>query len=163
MSLSRSPSPQPNGGWSTPGLADHSGRESPKRMPYDVNGYASNSISWAAAKAKSDQSRGYPSFSTRNEGFFSRSKRKISSTLPRFNSFGTNKKDWRESEKLGRGRWYLGGGGGGRWPRLKTFIGNVLRKFRFLFVVLTLIALLTFVMSKAREWSSVASTPQWKS
>lgn len=71
--------------------------------------------------------------------------------MPRFNSFGTNKKDWRESEKLGRGRWYLLGGGGGRWPRLKTFIGNVLRKFRVLFVVLALIALLTFVMSKARE------------
>jgi mannan polymerase II complex MNN10 subunit len=123
-------------------------------MPSDVNGYALNSISWPAAKAKGDQSRGYPSFSTRNEGFFSRSKRKISSTLPRFNSFGTNKKDWRDSEKLGRGRWYLlggGGDGGGRWPRLKTFIGNVLRKFRVLFVVLALIALLTFVLSKARE------------
>jgi hypothetical protein len=151
MSLSRSPSPQLNGGWSTPGLTDHSGRDSPRKMPYDMNGYASNNISWTAAKAKGDQSRGYPSFSTRNEGFFSRSKRKISSTLPRFNSFGTNKKDWRESEKLGRGRWYPGGGG--RWPRLKTFAGNVLRKFRFLFIILAIIAVLTFVISIARECS----------
>jgi len=87
-----------------------------------MNGYASNNISWAAAKAKSDQFKGYPSFSTRNEGFFSRSKRKISSTLPRFNSFGATKKDWRESEKLGRGRWYPGAGG--RWPKLKTFLGT---------------------------------------
>jgi mannan polymerase II complex MNN10 subunit len=116
-----------------------------------MNGYASNDISWAAAKAKSDQFKGYPSFSTRNEGFFSRSKRKISSTLPRFNSFGATGKDWRESEKLGRGRWYPGAGG--RWPKLKTFIGNVLRKFRFLLIVLAIIAFITFVASKARECS----------
>ena len=149
MSLSRSPSPRPNGGWSTPGLTDHAGRESPGTSPYEMNGYASNNISWAAAKAKGDQPRGYPSFATRNEGFFSRSKRKISSTLPRFNNFGTTKKDWRESEKLGRGRWYPGGGG--RWPRLKTLAGNILRKFKFLFIVLAIIALITFATSKARK------------
>jgi mannan polymerase II complex MNN10 subunit len=151
MSLSRSPSPRPDGGWSTPGLTDQPGHDSPRKIPYEMNGYASNDISWAAAKAKSDQFKGYPSFSTRNEGFFSRSKRKISSTLPRFNSFGATGKDWRESEKLGRGRWYPGAGG--RWPKLKTFIGNVLRKFRFLLIVLAIIAFITFVASKARECS----------
>ena len=120
-------------------------------MPHEINGYASNNVSWAAAKANRDPSKGYPSFSTRNEGFFSRSKRKISATLPRFNSFGRSKKDWRESEKLGRGRWYPGSGG--KWSRVKTLVGNILRKFRFLFVVLAIIALTTFVMSKAREYS----------
>ena len=151
MSLSRSPSPRPNGGWSTPGLTEQPSHDSPRRIPYEMNGYAPNNIPWAVAKTKSDQFKGYPSFSTRNEGFFSRSKRKISSTLPRFNSFGATKKDGRESEKLGRGRWYPGVGG--RWPKLKTLIGNVLRKFRLLFIVLAIIAFIIFVMSKARECS----------
>ena len=115
-----------------------------------MNGYTSNDISWAAAKANRDRISNYPSVTKRNEGFFSRSKRKISSTLPRFNSFAANKKDWRESEKLGRGRWYPRGGG--RWPRLKTFAGNVLRKFRFFFVILAIIVVVTFVMSKTREY-----------
>lgn len=148
MSLSRSPSPSPNGGWSTPGLTDHTGRGSPRNLPYEMNGYASDDISWAAAKAKNDQVRKYPSFSTRNEGFFSRSKRKISSTLPTFNSFATTKKDWRQSEKLGRGRWHPGAGG--RWSKLRTYAGNVLRKFRFLFLILSIILVVTIVMSKTR-------------
>lgn len=149
MSLSRSPSPRPTGGWSSPGLTDHSRHASPGKRPFETNGYESGEISWAAAKAKSDQVRNYPSFSTRNEGFFSRSRRKISSTLPRFNSFGANKKDWRESEKLGRGRWRPGGYG--KWSSLKTFVGNFLRKFRLFFILLAVIMVLTFFMSKTRE------------
>jgi mannan polymerase II complex MNN10 subunit len=115
-----------------------------------MNGYGGSDISWAAAKAKSDQVRRYPSFATRNEGFFQRSKRKISATLPTFNKFGSNKKDWRESEKLGRGRWYPAGGG--KWSRLKTLIGNVLRKFRLLFILLAVIVTLTLILSKLSEW-----------
>lgn len=130
MSLSRSPSPRRDGGWATPGLTDTSGRASPRK------GYANEQMNgaWAAAKAKSDQVMGYPSFSTRNEGFFSRSKRKISASLPRFN--GT--KDYRELEKLGRGRWYPHDGS--RWSRMKTFVGNLFRRAR-----MRSILLLTFI------------------
>jgi mannan polymerase II complex MNN10 subunit len=109
-----------------------------------MNGFApgpsSQNISWAAAKTR--KSRGYPSFQSKNEGFFQRSRRKISSTLPRFNSF--KDKDWRETEKLGRGRWLPGDGG--RLERLKTFIGSLLRRFKFLILILVLVGLSIWAM-----------------
>jgi mannan polymerase II complex MNN10 subunit len=149
MSLSRSPSPRPGGGWSTPGLIDESGSGTPRRRDYgDLNGSASNDIAWAAAKAKSTQVRNTPSFTTRNEGFFSRQKRKISATLPKFNTSNSDLKDW-NAEKLGRGRWRPGRGG--RWSGLKTLIGNILRKFKFLIVMIVLIALTTFLWSRSSK------------
>jgi len=150
MSLSRSPSPRPNGGWPSPGLTNSNERPSSRRAPYEeVNGNAD--APWAAAKLKSEQIRGYPSFQTRNEGFFQRSRRKISATLPRFNSFGPNKKDWRDTEKLGRGRWYPRGEG--TLSSTKTFVGNVLRKFKFLFILLAIILGITLMMSKTSRSS----------
>lgn len=149
MSLSRSPSPQRGGGWSTPGLTDASDYGTPRQKDYgDLNGSAVNDIAWAAAKAKSSQVRNTPSFTTRNEGFFSRQKRKISATLPRFNNFSSDQKDW-NAEKLGRGRWRPGVGG--RWSRLKTLVGNVLRKFKMLVVVMLLMALITLLWSKSSK------------
>ncbi|CAG8251427.1 unnamed protein product [Penicillium olsonii] len=65
MSLSRSPSPRPGGGWSTPGLILATNAVSPGT-------FSPNGTSWASAKATPDGVRGYPSFSTRNAGFFSR-------------------------------------------------------------------------------------------
>lgn len=44
---------------------------------------------------------GYPSFSTQNQGFFTRHMRRISSSLPRFN----NQTPYAEKEKLGRPQW----------------------------------------------------------
>lgn len=68
MSLSRSPSPTPGGGWSSPGLnINGSGRSSPK----------------PSHQASTPQSK-YPSFSTQNQGFFTRHMRQLSSSLPRF-------------------------------------------------------------------------------
>lgn len=151
MSLSRSPSPRRGGGWSTPGLTDESGHGTPRRRDYgDLNGSTSNDNAWAAAKAKSSQVRNTPSFTTRNEGFFSRQKRKISATLPRFNSFNSNQKDW-NAEKLGRGRWRPRGGG--KLSSLKTLLGNILRKFKFLIIVFALMALTTILWSKSSKLS----------
>ncbi|KAM5434877.1 alpha-1,6-mannosyltransferase [Microsporum canis] len=109
MSLSRSPSPRPGGGWSSPGLttvtAGSSGSSSPRRDYGDLtpNGHYSNGAldgdhAWMAAKAKSDRVKGYPSFSTRNNGFFSRQRRKISASLPRFRL--NSMLDYGEKEKL---------------------------------------------------------------
>lgn len=152
MSLSRSPSPRPDGGWASPGL-NTSGRSSPH-----VNGFAlgpsSQNISWAAAKTR--KSRGYPSFQSKNEGFFQRSRRKISSTLPRFNSF--KDKDWRETEKLGCGRWFPRGGG--RLRRLKTFVGSVLRRFKFLTLILVLVGLSLWVMKATSKFCNAWSMMQ---
>ena len=151
MSLSRPPSPQPNGGWASTGLTN-SGRSSPH-----MNGFApgpsSNNITWAAAKTK--KSRGYPSFQTKNEGFFQRSRRKISTGLPRFNSF--KDKDWKDTEKLGRGRWYPRGGS--RLGRLKTFVGSVLRRFRFVILILILVLLSIWGM-KATSMAALYSLKQ---
>ena len=148
MSLSRSPSPNPHGGWRTPGLSndrDYSGRSTP--IHKGMNG--GTGVSWATAKAKSDRVNGYPSFSTRNEGFFQRSRRKLSASLPRFNSFGPNK-DWRETEKLGRGRWAPAENS--KLGRLKTFVGNLIRKFRLLFILAFLATFIFSVISMTRKF-----------
>lgn len=147
MSLSRTPSPR-RGGWSTPGLTGDSGYGTPLQKDFDhFNGSASNDIAWAAAKAKS-QFRGTPSFTTRNEGFFSRQKRKISATLPRFNSFNSNQKDW-NVEKLGRGRWRPAGG---KWARLKTMVGNIVRRFKILTLIFILISLITLLWHESGQF-----------
>jgi mannan polymerase II complex MNN10 subunit len=143
MSLSRSPSPRPNGGWSSKGLTDEpNGRFSPS-----MSGYSSTDNQWAAARARSQKVRGYPTIQTKNEGFFQRSKRKISSTLPTFNKYGPKTPhDWREAEKLGRGRWYPRGGS--NLGKLKTFVGNVLRRFKFFFIILAVVIITTILISK---------------
>ena len=134
MSLSRSPSPRAGGGWSSPGLTSPfdtlSGRSSPRKAYGDLHisngGTIDNGVTWASAKAKSEEVNGYPSFSTRNNGFFSRSARKISSSLPRFHMGG--RQNHAEKEKLGRGRLYPNGGS--RLVRLKTLLGSVTRRMR---------------------------------
>ncbi|MCJ1408993.1 alpha-1,6-mannosyltransferase [Ptychographa xylographoides] len=134
MSLSRSPSPTHGGGWSSPGLTSPfdtiSGRSSPRKAYGDLHlngGPVGNSVTWASAKAKSEEVNGYPSFSTRNNGFFSRHARKISSSLPRFN-MGSRQPSYAEKEKLGRGRWYPNGGS--KLARLRTMLGSVTRRMR---------------------------------
>ena len=144
MSLSRSPSPLPNGGWTTKGLTDRT--PTPNSLYHGANGYVNGDDQWAAAKARSAQVRGYPSIQTKNEGFFQRSRRKIS-TLPVFNSpYTPLSANWKDPEKLGRSRWTPRGGGS--MSRLKTFLGNVLRKFKFLFIILSIVTLTTLIMSQ---------------
>lgn len=89
--MSRSPSPRP-GGWSSPGLNtpyDTGGRTSPF-----ANG-SSHNVTWASAQARSAEVKGHNGFNPRNQGFFGKHFRRISTSLP----FSYNDK-----EKLGRGR-----------------------------------------------------------
>lgn len=83
MSLSRSPSPNEDGGWSSPGLtvqyADTSGRSSPATALRETNGNA-----WVGARKKATAANGYPAFATQNNGFFKKHIRSISSSLPSF-------------------------------------------------------------------------------
>ncbi|KAH8692026.1 putative alpha-1,6-mannosyltransferase subunit [Talaromyces proteolyticus] len=155
MSLSRSPSPLPGGGWSSPGLTPGSGSSSPRYSPRPYTSQHNNrppspgGVSWATAKAKSDQVRSYPSFSTRNSGFFSRQKRKISASLPRF----TLTRDYREQEKLNRGRSWESGENTFK-GRLFSVIKHSLHKRRFkisLFAILGLILYLSF-------WSAIVES-----
>lgn len=126
MTLSRSPSPLPGGGWASPGLnstyGSGSGRSSPQKT-YRTNGNA-NSVTWEGAKAKSEGVNGYPSFSTQNNGFFNRHYRTISNSLPSY--MGRSDKTYAEKEKLGRGRWIPREGS--KLARLRNSIGRVSRK-----------------------------------
>lgn len=104
MSLSRSPSPVPGGGWSSPGLnINTSGRSSPAKSSFA--GPNGGTVTWESARLKSQGVAGYPSFSTQNQGFFTRHMRRISSSLPSFN-MATDER-YAEKEKLGRGRWRI--------------------------------------------------------
>lgn len=144
MSLSRSPSPNRGGGWSSPGLTTPydtvSGRSSPRRAyggeyPFNANGGPkSNNVTWVSAKGRSEEVNGYPSFSTRNNGFFSRHARKLSRSLPSFNMGGQR---YAEKEKLQRGRHNESG-----LRRLATHFGRLLWKMR-----LRLLIVITFALS----------------
>jgi mannan polymerase II complex MNN10 subunit len=112
-----------------------------------MNGGTSG-VSWASAKAKSDEVKGYPSFSTRNNGFFSRQSRKLSASLPRFNL--PSRRNYREKEKLGRGRWYPDNGR--RLGRLKTFIGRIFRRMRLRFLLLITFIIFVFLFYVTREY-----------
>ena len=150
MSLSRSPSPRPGGGWASPGLsspafANFSGRSSPHKNYRGSNGNG-NSVTWESAKAKTDGVNGYPSFSTQNNGFFNRHYRNLSNSLPRFN-MGSDK-SYAEKEKLGRGRWMPRDGS--RLGRLKAAAGRVSRKtrLRLLFVLALIIMYILFYSTR---------------
>lgn len=168
MSLSRSPSPRPGGGWSSPGLTTGttgSSRASSPRHSYGdlvnnntySNGVAGpGGVSWAAAKAKSDRVKGYPSFSTRNNGFFSRQRRKISASLPRFRV--NNVLDYGEKEKLGRGRW-AGCEDQSLFGRVVTLLGNLLRRTRIRFLLISILVFVFWIVLARREFSFSLSFP----
>jgi mannan polymerase II complex MNN10 subunit len=148
MASSRTSSPLPNGGWSAHGPVERG--STPNGLYAGANGYSSNDDQWAAAKARSAQVRGYPTIQTKNEGFFQRSRRKLTSTLPVFNSpYTPLSADWKDPEKLGRSRWSPRGGSS--LSKIKTFAGNLLRKCKFLVIVLSLVTLTTLIMSQTSE------------
>ena len=110
-----------------------------------MNGFASSNDEddhWAAARARSAQIRSSvgPTIQTKNEGFFQRSRRKMSATLPTFNKYGVRTPhDSREAEKLGRGRWRPGNVGE-TMGRCKTMVGNLMRRFRVVLLLVVLVA-----------------------
>ncbi|KAL1622608.1 alpha-1,6-mannosyltransferase [Neofusicoccum ribis] len=147
MSLSRSPSPQPGGGWASPGLTTpspysphQSGSVSPRIGGSYTTTNGSHNVTWGSAQARSEQVRGSASrFNPRGGGFFSRHLRRISQGLP---FAQTPSGAYAEKEKLERGRWA---------PRRAGALGGVpswiavrLRSMRLRFVLL--LAILLFVM-----------------
>ncbi|KAF4505317.1 hypothetical protein G6O67_007278 [Ophiocordyceps sinensis] len=119
MSLSRSPSPAPGGGWSSPGLNVNSGRNSPSHA-------GAAPVHWESARTRHLGVNGYPSFSTHNQGFFIRHMRHLSSGLPRFNSGSDSPPS--EKDKLAHGQWP-----GQNIPlvrRIMSIVGRMGRKLR---------------------------------
>lgn len=158
MSLSRSPSPRRGGGWASPGLTTPydsiNGRASPRSgfNEFAFNAGPSNSnVTWASAKAKSEEINGYPSFSTQNNGFFSRHARQLSRKLPSFNLGG--KKDYAEKEKLGRGRWAPG-----RGSKIAPYLGRTVwrMRLRLLMILALILAFVLFYVTRKLELSHFA-------
>ena len=147
MSLSRSPSPVPGGGWSSPGLNINSGRSSPAKG-YSGSGSNGNPAVWESARLKNMGSGGYPSFSTQHQGFFTRHMRRISSSLPRFAS----NSHYAEKEKLQRGRWsiqnvpILG--------RLKNVAGRMGRKLKIRLLIGFIILFCIWIFYNSRQYLS---------
>lgn len=156
VEMSRSPSPRP-GGWSSPGLNtpyDSAGRTSPF-----ANG-SSNNVTWASAQARSANVKGHNGFTPRNQGFFGKHFRRISTSLPF--SYG-------EKEKLGRGRGYQGYQGNNKILQALNRIGwNLWRLRKPLGTILTILLLyilfyvtrmlLSFASASCTDHHSLASS-----
>lgn len=148
MSLSRSPSPRRDGGWSSPGLTtpfdETNGRSRSPRKPYGgINGGPQGGVTWASAKANSARVNGYPSYQSQNQGFFSRHMRNLSESLPYF-AHGGQEDRLAEKEKAGRGRH---AGLGSSWADVPRRIGLLLsrrRKYAAMLVLAVLAILLWF-------------------
>ncbi|OJJ31488.1 hypothetical protein ASPWEDRAFT_119066 [Aspergillus wentii DTO 134E9] len=147
MSLSRSPSPHPGGGWSSPAVTPGSGTSTPHSGLFSPGPMGPSGVSWAAAKAKSEEVRGYPSFSTRNNGFFSRSKRKISASLPRF-SMTSAPGGYVDKDDFGRGKFPIHGAG------QRTALGSMLQKRR----IRALLGLVVIWLGYLFFWTSIIQT-----
>lgn len=149
MSLSRSPSPRRDGGWSSPGLTtpydESNGRSrSPRKAYGDVNGGAQG-VTWASAKANSARVNGYPSYQSQNKGFFSRHMRNLSESLPYF-AHGGQEDRHAEKERSARGR-----NSGGSWadvPRRIAFLLSRRRKYAAMLVLGIFAVLLWFSKRK---------------
>lgn len=132
MSLSRSPSPVPGGGWSSPGLdITASGRSSPIKMTF--SGSNAGAVTWESARTKSQGVAGYPSFSTQNQGFFTRNMRRISSSLPSFSA----KKNDRYTDKdlkIRPALWRIPFVG-----RIRTFVARMSRRWKVRSVIAILL------------------------
>lgn len=164
MSLDHSPSPQRDGGWSSPGLTtpfeDTKGARIRGVSP-NMNG--GHGVTWASAKANSERVNGYPRYQSQNQGFFSRV-RKMSMSLPLF-AHGGQEDRYAEKEKLGRGRQ---GRDGGRmaWSDFPRRIGLLLsrrRKYLALLIFGIFLALWWFnageCMQDLRKWIMLTRVP----
>lgn len=141
MTLSRSPSPVPGGGWASPGLNINSGRSSPANITGGHGG------AWESAKMRNLGVNNYPSFSTQNQGFFQRHMRRISSSLPRFVP-DADAPQYAQKEKLGRGRW--AGQNVPFFGRLRSIFGRMGRKLklRLLIAAIFFFCLIIFYNSR---------------
>lgn len=156
MSLSRSPSPQRGGGWSSPGLSNsfaHSRSSTPVKS-YSVN--APHNVTWASAQARSAQVNGYPAYQANGLGFFRKHMRNISASLPFFNQAPQDER-FAEKEKLGRGRWQQPPGASS-WSNLSGRLGRLLWRMRLRFAIVLAFLLAVICFYTTREHSPLSSS-----
>lgn len=92
---------------------------------------ASHNVTWASAQARSAEVKSTTAFSPRNQGFFGRHFRRISTSLPF---------SYADKEKLGRGRY-----SGNKVVQMLTRLGRILWRMRRP-VGLVLLLLLSYIL-----------------
>lgn len=141
MSLSRSPSPQFDGGWSTPGLT--SAADAARGSVAKSYGRLNGTPAWAAAQTRSAQVNAYSSPAGRKNGFWRRNLRSLSASLPHFHI--PVEKDYSNREKLGRGRWLA------RAQEIAILTGRVLWRLRIPLAILLLYILANILFYSTRK------------
>jgi mannan polymerase II complex MNN10 subunit len=90
---------------------------------------------------------GYPSFSTQNQGFFTRHMRRISSSLPRFNAHSDS--PYAKHEKAKRGSWP-----GQNVPlvgRILSLVNRMGRKLKIRLLIALILLLCVTIFYNTRE------------
>ena len=140
MSLSRTPSPIPGGGWAALGLnVNSSGRTTPS-----ATFATSNRVQWEESSGPRD---GHATFSTQNRGFFSRHIRRISNSLPIFVSPQADEKKPQQDKSSHFGRLFY------RLPIIPRLFDAFCRlsrkaKIRFFLVLILFISWIAFYNSR---------------
>lgn len=146
MSLSRSPSPRLNGGWSTPGLTTP--YESLSRQPSPSN-FANGSgqgVTWASAQMKSAKVISYPSISSQEStSLFRRGLRKLSVSLPQF---ANDRKSSKQEKIDARGHMLLQPGS---WRNYGKAVGRRLWRLRLQSTIVLGIVLMVLLFYVTRE------------
>lgn len=149
--ISRSPSPNPQAGWSTPGLS------SPRRGHHSNTGTptlsASHEVTWASAQARSAQINNFPRSPNSNSNLFGlglvgRVSRKVSDSLPLFG------RDEEEQFSI-KDKW-TGPPRGGAGRGIKGWLGMVstrLRRMKLRNALILLAIFALFIFFHARELS----------
>lgn len=147
MSLSRSPSPRAEGGWSSPGLTTFADGTDNVRK----SNSSGNNVTWAGAKKKSELVNGGHLPFPKNTGFFKRHMRSLSNSLPRFNMGGDY--SYSEKEKLGRGRWSAKDGS--IISRVRNRVIQFARKSRPRFIFILGVVLLSILYMFTRTFQNL--------
>ncbi len=143
MSLSRSPSPRQEGGWSSPGLTTFADDTDNFRKSEP----SGNNVTWAGARKKSELVNGGHLLHPKSNGFLKRHMRNLSNSLPSFNMGGDY--SYAEKEKLGRGRWSAKDGS--VISRLRNRVIQFMRKSRLRFMVIVGVVLLFLLYMLTRK------------
>jgi hypothetical protein len=147
MSLSRSPSPRAEGGWSSPGLTNFADGTDKVRQ----SNSSGNNVTWAGAKKKSELVNGGNLPFPKKNGFFNRHMRSLSNSLPRFNMSGDY--SYAEKEKLGRGRWSAKDGS--IISRVRNRVIQFARKSRLRFMIILGVVLFFILYMFTRRFQNL--------
>lgn len=153
MSSSRPTSPNHTGGYSAPGFHTP-GFHTPPHHQSGSNVHTVRTVSWADAKARAAKIKGYGAYES-NQSFTKRYLGRMSASLPFHNSNRngyTTGRDYREKEKLGRGRWTpMGGTRKTRFWDVATMIRRMAWRFRLRVAVALLFVIYWILFYATRE------------